>query len=176
MHDVFVIVRRQPSNHMTAKYPLSSFEDPHWDYISGGVRTTMFNQEFIYGYVLCTEAVEGEVAHSGIHGPCPHRIKVCALKKDNKKIYNTLLEMAGPNPNPKPSKPIPGSTCKKEILSILADKKSMRGTVLINHLLKIGYSESYIRAVLKQLSRGDKVILTQDPEDKRYNYYKIYQQ
>ena len=179
MQDAFVIVRRQPSDYRTAKYLISSFESPHWDTVSGGIRITLFNQQFIYGYVQCTDAVEGEVAHSGEHGiddhgPCPHRIKVCALRKDNEDVYGILLEMAGPNPNPKPSKPVQGSTCKKEIFSILADKQGMRGVALINKLLKMGYSESYIKAVLKRLSRNNQIILIQDPEDKRYNFYKIH--
>lgn len=38
-------------------------------------------QSFIYGYVNCQGMLEGEVSHSGIHGSCPHSIKVCALKK-----------------------------------------------------------------------------------------------
>ena len=101
--DVFVIVRRQPGQWQTATYRLSSFCDPHWGMTSGGVQARM-NQPYIFGYVSCQDAVEGEVAHSGEygienHGPCPHRIKVCALKKDNKDVYKTLLEIVGPKPS-----------------------------------------------------------------------------
>ena len=171
MLDTTVIVRRQPNNYQTAKYLLSSFEEPHWDTVSGGVQTIMFDQPFIYGYVICNDAVEGEVAHSGAHGPCPHRIKVCALKKDNLPIYSTLLELAGPRPLTERSKPTTGRTCKKDILLILADEKGMRGTTLIDKLLEIGHGENNIRAVLKKLNKINLIVRNKDPEDKRYNFY-----
>ena len=37
---------------------------------------------FIYGYVWC-DKVLGAIAHSCIHGPPPHNIKVCLMKGDN---------------------------------------------------------------------------------------------
>ncbi|GHV13441.1 hypothetical protein FACS1894219_08240 [Clostridia bacterium] len=175
MPNTCVTVRRQPDNYMTAKYLLSSFQEPHWDWISGGVRTTMFDQPFIYGYVMCTEAEEGEVAHSGTHGSCPHRIKVCALKKDNKDIYTRLLELAGPRPDTSwlRSKPTTGNTCKKDIILALTDKIGMRGTTLIDELLEIGHGENNIRAVLKKLDKQGVIVGIRDPDDKRYNYYKL---
>ena len=101
----YVFVRRQPSDYQIAKYKLDDFEEPHWSRVSGGVKTSMFNMPFIYGYVSCLGSVDGsEVAHSGRfglenHGPCPHRIKVCALKMDNsKEVYGALLKIVGPKP------------------------------------------------------------------------------
>ena len=176
MSDAFVFVRRQPADYRIAKYPLSSFENPHWDEVSGGVQTTLFNQSFIYGYVWCDGMIEGELAHSGQlgienHGPCPHRIKVCALKKDNESQYNTLLAIVGPRPRYERSKPTTGNTCKKDILLVLSDSKESRGTIIIDKLLKIGHGYSNIKALLKRLDREDLIVSGSDPEDNRFNYY-----
>lgn len=169
-----VIVCRQPSSHEKATYLLSAFENPHWDTISGGIQTTMFNQPFIYGYVQCTGAVKGEVAHSGVHGRCPHRIKVCALKQDNDEaVYNTLLKMAGPRPKANRAKPSTGRFCKEDILLILTDKKEMRRAVLIKELLDIGHGENNIIAIIKKLAKEDRILYVQDPDDKRFKYCKI---
>jgi hypothetical protein len=94
----YVVVRRQWNDWRTAKYRLSDVEDVRWDRFSGGVQAPA-PQYFLHGYVRCDEAVEGEVAHSGMHGDCPHRIKACIVKKDNdKQVYQRLAEKAGPKP------------------------------------------------------------------------------
>ena len=52
---------------------------------------------FIYGYVWC-DKVRGDIAHSCIHGPPPHNIKVCLMKRDNsREIWNRLIQIAGPD-------------------------------------------------------------------------------
>ena len=87
----YVWVRRQFNDYRDAKYELDAFESPHWDTMSGGVNAIAL-QPFIHGYVMCNEMIEGELAHSGTHGPCPHRIKVCVVKKVNDPdVYNYLL-------------------------------------------------------------------------------------
>lgn len=101
IEEEYVWVRRQWNDYRKAKYKLSDIEGIHWDWISGGVQVPS-PQPFIHGYVSCDGAIEGEVAHSGCHGPCPHYIKVCITKKDNKNIFPKLLEKAGPKPPPKP--------------------------------------------------------------------------
>lgn len=186
MPDTFVIVRRQPNNYMTAKYLLSSFEDPHWDTVSGGVQTTMFNKPFIYGYVQCTGAVEGEVAHSGVHGSCPHRIKVCALKKDNSEIYSTLLELAGSKPTePLISTRISRSsilkhrslyTYKERILSFLCEEGKSEDTI-IEHMIRKPWFDDYkirgIKAILTKLTKEGQIICDKDPKDRRNNIYRV---
>ena len=177
MSDDIVVVRRQPTDYRTAEYLYTSFENPEWHDVSGGVRESLFGQSFIYGYVMCDEAIGGEVAHSGQHGienhgPCPHRIKVCALKKDNdKEIYKKLCKVAGPRPAIERAKPKSGNTCKKDILIILSEKKEMRGADLIDELLKIGHWYNNTKAVLKKLCREKRLTCIQDPSDKRYKYY-----
>ena len=52
---------------------------------------------FIYGYVWC-DKVLGDIAHSCIHGPPPHNIKVCLMKRDNSRdVWNRLIQIAGPD-------------------------------------------------------------------------------
>jgi hypothetical protein len=100
-----VYVRRQWNDYRAGKVPLDRMDNIRWDQISGGVRT-LAPQPFIHANVLCTD-VEGDIAHSCLHGEGPHSIKVCITKNDNsKKVYERLLEVAGPKPKiPKPRAP-----------------------------------------------------------------------
>lgn len=93
-----VVVRRQWNDHREAVYPFKALAAPHWTQFSGGVRAPA-PQPFIHGYVTCTEALAGEVAHSGLHGECPHHIKVCVVAKANTPaVMRRLREAAGPKP------------------------------------------------------------------------------
>jgi len=93
-----VWVHRNWNNASGASYRLADLADPHWSSVSGGFRAPS-PQPFIYGYVDCEGAIEGEVPHSGRHGPCPHRIKVCVVAKDNPAaVMAALREAAGPKP------------------------------------------------------------------------------
>lgn len=94
----YVIVRRQWNDWQLATYLFSQLDKPHWSRTSGGVMA-MAPQPFIHAYVWCDQMVSGELAHSGQHGPCPHKIKVCIVKKDNEpEIYNQLFQIVGPKP------------------------------------------------------------------------------
>lgn len=63
-------------------------------FVSGGARAA-FSREMLCGYVICDEAVDGAVAHTGMHGECPHRIKVCIVKKGSSAgPYRRLREQA----------------------------------------------------------------------------------
>jgi hypothetical protein len=72
-------VKRHTKDWQAASYREDQIQDPHWSLSSGGVRAP-FSRESLCGYVACHEAVDGEVAHSGLHGPCPHLIKVVITK------------------------------------------------------------------------------------------------
>jgi hypothetical protein len=101
--DTCVWVRRQWNDHRQALYRLEDIRGLHWDSVSGGVRAKA-PQQFLHGYVDCDAMLEGEIAHSGLHGPCPHSIKVCVLKKDNDpKVYRLLEKDAGERTSRKPS-------------------------------------------------------------------------
>jgi hypothetical protein len=44
----------------------------------------------VHAYVQCdAELLRGELPHSCVHGPPPHRIKVCVVAKDNTKAVMT---------------------------------------------------------------------------------------
>lgn len=75
-----VSVKRNPRDWQEASYREDQISDPHWSATSGGVRRGLGGEK-LCGYVVCNEAVYGEVAHSGIHKACPHTIKVCIIKK-----------------------------------------------------------------------------------------------
>lgn len=97
-NEKYVWVRRQWNNWLKGKVKMESLQDLHWDNMSGGVMS-IAPQYFIHGYILCTDIIEGEIAHSCAHGEGPHRIKVCIVKKDNdKEIFDELLKIVGPKP------------------------------------------------------------------------------
>ena len=172
--DTYVKVRRQPNDYQVATYKLSGIFDLHWDDVSGGIGVSFMDQHFLYGYVQCDEAVEGEVAHSCQHGTAPHSIKICILKKDNKTIYESLIKDLPPKPQMERSKPESGNTCKKDIKIILEQNGSMRKTELIKQLVYIGHGEYNIENVLRRLKKEKILDYWKDPQNKRYLMYSLY--
>ena len=97
-----VWVRRQWNDWRRALYRLADLEDVHWTDLSGGTRAPA-PRYFLHGYVWCDGMLEGELAHSGMHGQCPHHVKVCVIKKDNQPAtIRRLMEQAGPEPRQRP--------------------------------------------------------------------------
>lgn len=69
-----------------------------WDTVSGGVNATQPDW-YLFGYVWCDQVNGDYFGHSGIHGPCPHHIKVCITRSGNSpEVYKQLAEQAGPKP------------------------------------------------------------------------------
>ena len=171
--ELFVYVRRQPSDYRIAKYKLSDFKNPGWRYTSGGIQTTFMGTMSIYGKVWCNGAIEGEVAHSGVHGICPHEILVCVLKKDNPiKVYNRLKELVGPNPDPiERSKPTTGNFCKVDIMELLEKEGTMRKVDIVKKMMRIGHGENNINAVIKKLLKAGNIKWGQCPKDNRFYTY-----
>ena len=166
-NEQLVVVRRQPGSHMTAVYKCSDVSGLRWDKISGGVKKTFFNKYFMYGYVQCDEAVEGQVAHSGIHGPCPHKIKVCILKGDNaKSIYKSLEDELPPSPQQARSRPTTGNTCKVDIIDVIEKKMPIKRSDLIDILYEIGHGENNIKRILRILA-NEKIIVWEKPQTGR---------
>ena len=96
--DPVVRVRRQWNSPEIATYNLGDVSGVHWSAVSGGVFDHA-PQPFLHAYVQCDGAIEGEVAHTGSHGPCPHSIKVAIVKKDNPAaLIAQLYSTAGPKP------------------------------------------------------------------------------
>lgn len=83
-------VRRHWSDVREAKVNLADLSGFQWDTTSGGLAGgfgVVAPQPFVHAYVWCDSFIEGEVAHSCAHGPPPHQIKVCIVKKSNRKIF-----------------------------------------------------------------------------------------
>jgi len=178
--DILIKVRRQPSDYRIATYKQSGISDIDWDNISGGIRSSFMGQYVLYGYVMCNEAIDGEIAHSGQygienHGPCPHRIKVCILKQDNEKEYANLLEDLPPKPEITFLGPIPKSysTFKEDIESILSENGEMREADLIKALQASGFDKANSKAVLRNLAIKWMLIHGRDSKDKRFSTFKL---
>lgn len=91
--DLVVVRRTWNDAGRTATIPLSKIQRLHWNRWSGGIRS-FAPQAFIHGYVSCDE-LAGNIAHSGVHGECPHLIKICITKVDNKiGIFNEIKKRA----------------------------------------------------------------------------------
>ena len=92
-----VRVRRDWNDHRIGTVKWSDLRDHRWDTVSGGEQNAT-PQPFIHGYVWC-DIVQGDIAHSCAHGPGPHNIKVCLVKKDNsREVWNRLSAIVGPKP------------------------------------------------------------------------------
>ena len=86
-----VFVRRHPTDWQTAEYSSDKIYRLRWDSMSGGVgRAT--SHPALFCYVMCDEMISGELAHSCRHGPPPHEIKVCLVKKLNKDHWPDLVD------------------------------------------------------------------------------------
>jgi hypothetical protein len=88
--DPLVHVRRQWNDTWEGTVKLSQIGGLHWTDESGGINSTS-PRAFLHGYVWCTDIV-GSISHSCRHGPPPHRIKVCIVKKSNRQVWDRLLK------------------------------------------------------------------------------------
>jgi hypothetical protein len=94
-----VCVRRHWNDWRVATYRLDGLSGIHWDTLSGGAKRRA-PQPFIHAYVMCDAMLAGEIAHSGLHGSCPHEIKVCVVAQDNSaQMMRALRSLAGPKPS-----------------------------------------------------------------------------
>ena len=90
-----VTVRRHWNDWRQADYRLAAVHRSHWDTVSGGVGKKSPHR-MLYAYVECDAMEAGELAHTCEHGPPPHLIKVCVVKKDNNAaVYQELMRRAG---------------------------------------------------------------------------------
>ena len=93
-------MRRQFSSRKHAAYRIADVEEWHWSSMSGGVRRRA-NGYYLHGYVWCDAMIAGRLGHTCMHGPPPHRIKVCVTKKGNEKVWKAIEEVAPVNDKPK---------------------------------------------------------------------------
>lgn len=90
-----VYVRRDWNDRRIGKVRWSDLENPRWDNVSGGTQIES-RRPFVFAYVWCNK-VQGDIAHSCLHGPAPHNVKVCIMKRDNSaKVWNRVSRMVGP--------------------------------------------------------------------------------
>jgi len=147
-----VNVRRHAGDWRIATYRIEDLENVHWDTISGGVHRR-FPFPLLFAYVWCDRMVDGEVAHSGAHGPCPHRIKVCILKCDNdRETYAYLAKLAGEKP-PRPP------FCREDAIRLVKEHGEIRGPELRAKLEALGHSPWRISYVLPKLE-GEGVLVS----------------
>jgi hypothetical protein len=116
MGDV-IKVRRQWNEWRIATYPRDGVWGFHWSVISGGIQARL-PQPLLHAYVLCDGMLEGELAHSCLHGDPPHEIKVVVLKKDNPELWEELAAEAGP----RPKQPTQAERCL-ELVRLLSEKE-----------------------------------------------------
>lgn len=96
--DCAVWVRRQWNDSRSITVRFADLQRPHWSETSGGV-CARANRPYIHGYISCDLIPDGaEFGHSCLHGPGPHRIKVCIVAKDNERRIMTLLKQAARPP------------------------------------------------------------------------------
>jgi hypothetical protein len=91
--DKRVAVARQPNDNRIGCVKLSALQSLRFSEHSGGVGVR-FPQKALCTHVACTDVIEGEIAHSCQHGPPPHCVKVCILKKANEPKVFRILKMA----------------------------------------------------------------------------------
>ena len=92
-----VRVRRDWDDCRVGTVRWSDLGNPRWDMVSGGTQTRT-PEPFVHGYVMC-DRVRGDIAHSCIHGPGPHNIKVCIVEKDNsRQVWDYLMKTVGSKP------------------------------------------------------------------------------
>ena len=149
----FVWVCRQPGGN-AARYRLDDLDGVHWDTVSGGRRQPL-PQPFVCGYVDCEDAVEGEVGHSGSHGRCPHRIKVCVVGKDNlPAVMSDLRASAGP-------KPRPHSAPERAYDALVAAGPDGLTLAALTNIAAL--SKQYGKATVDRLERQGRIVKTTEP-------------
>lgn len=90
--DIHVVTRRHRNDNRTVAVSLDSAGGICWDCGSGGLKSKAL-RPVLNSFVRCDDVIEGESAHSGLCRSGPHRIRICAAKKDIGKAE--YLEPAG---------------------------------------------------------------------------------
>jgi hypothetical protein len=96
--ELLIQVRRQWNRgRRIAIFRLRDISELRWGRMGGGLRHRT-PQLFVHGYVMCDAMLEGRLAHSCAHGPGPHRIKVCLVRKGNEAVWRHVLAIVGGRP------------------------------------------------------------------------------
>jgi hypothetical protein len=87
--DTLINVRRQWNDYRVGAVQLRDLRGFHWRQTSGGVAARS-PRPFPHARLWCDKIVDGEIAHSCRHGPPPHEVLVCIVKKDNPETFREL--------------------------------------------------------------------------------------
>ncbi|MDY0257957.1 hypothetical protein [Gudongella oleilytica] len=104
----------------------------------------------LYACMTCTDVEEGEIAHSGIHGPCQHNIKVYIPKSPNSKYYKCLSEDAGEKPE-NPNKKALGTT--ERVREIVSNNPGIIASEVADILEKDGIRRKTVQNSVRHLKR-----------------------
>lgn len=144
--DVIIVRHKGGYNKVTVK--CKDISNLRWDTVSGGQHIPTGTYD-LYGTVTCTKA-KG-IDHSGIHGKCPHEIKVCILKKDNPKVYKILAKRAGEKPKESWRD---GKNVSDEVRKIVRDNPGITAVEVANILEKRGIDKERTRNAIHRLKKG----------------------
>ena len=100
--DPLVAVSRQGADPHIAKYRFSQLEDLHWECTDEGVSTNA-SRSCLHCYVRCDAIVSGELPHSDLEGPCPHRVNVCISERNSTATLDRLRRLAAQLSLPPPA-------------------------------------------------------------------------
>ncbi len=168
---MFIYVRRQPNDYKIGKIKFEDVTDLDWGMTTGGIKVQT-NQYYIFGYIYCNQVLEGEIAHSCMHGPAPHHIRVCVLKKDNdKKLYNSIIDVIGESPNKLVYSE--RKECKAAIIELMKDYKQRTRVEIFNHESLKKFGNDMILSGVKYYVRKGVIKQSQLESDKRYNAFKL---
>lgn len=143
-------VRRQPFSEQIGTIELKEISNVSWRRKSGGIQQWT-RYHFPYGIIRCTHILEGTVAHSGTHGPCPHDILVCVCKKDNKEIFDELLKVWNIGKRPA----VEHNDVANKVREIVANKPGILATEVKIILTADGISKESIENAIRYLRRKE---------------------
>jgi len=165
-----IYVTRVIGDYKTATVKLKNLSEFHWGTISGGVKVYKGTYN-LYAYMYCNEIEDGVIGHSGIHGPCPHYIKVCISKKSNEKYFKYMSEKAGEKPE-NPNKNAKGTT--ERIRKIVSEQPGITAVEVASILEKEGIAKKTVQNSIKYL-KGNTVKNLPKLRTERYkNTQKLY--
>lgn len=125
--------------------------DLKWSMFSGGTQeyTGLWG---LYGYIYCDQILEGEIEHNGIHGPCPHYIKICIQKCDNDiEVYNFLAQKAGT----KPMESWRGKHIAEKVRKIVEKEPGILATDLAVILEEEGITAREVKNAIRYLKKSE---------------------
>jgi hypothetical protein len=146
-----IVVSRHKIDHKKASVKIENLRDFRWDTTSGGAKVYT-GTIGLYADMTCTDLEDGKIGHSGIHGKCPHNIKVYIPKQQNKKYYSLLAEKAGDRPE-NPNKNAFGTADR--IRDIVSENPGITTVEVANMLKKDGVKKETVQNSVRRLKTAN---------------------